>query len=49
MFIIRVFRALLLKIIFKSYLRRKMYALEILKGRKPKISIIDRIINILLK
>jgi len=49
MFFFRVFRTLLLKIIFKSYLRRKIYALEKLKGNTPKYSIFDRFINVLLK
>lgn len=49
MYFLRVVRALLLKIIFKSYLRRKIYALEKLKGKKPKYSISDRFINLLLK
>ncbi|KAL4097578.1 hypothetical protein QTP88_022329 [Uroleucon formosanum] len=34
--------------IFKSYLRRKIYALEKLKGNKPKYSIFDRFIDVLL-
>lgn len=49
MFFLRVFRTLFLKMIFKSYLRRKIYALEKLKGNKPKYSIFDRFIDILLK
>lgn len=49
MFVLRVYRTLLLKCIFKSYLRRKKYALDKLKGKRPKISITDRFINALLK
>lgn len=49
MFIFRVLHALLLKILFKCYIRRKIYALEKLKGRKPKLSIVDFFINMFLK
>lgn len=49
MFLFRVVRTLLLKMLFKSYLRRKVYALEKLKGRKPKLLFVDRFINVLLK
>lgn len=49
MFIFRIIHVLWLKIIFKCYLRRKRYALEKLKGRKPKLSILDCCINFFLK
>jgi len=49
MFFLRVVRTLFLKMIFKSYLRRKIYALEKLKGKTPKYSIFDRFIDVLLK
>lgn len=49
MFFLRVIRAMLLNVMFKSYLRRKRHALETLKGRRPKPAIVDRVIDVVLK